>query len=104
MVKVSITLPNNAQITFESDEPEVIHEIVGMVLRDLPRELMQSAVAVNGNSGYQGESAKGKIPTAVAIKTAVELPPEQISPTEEHSYKLDRCPKYSSNPNIELYS
>ena len=83
MVKVSITLPNNAQITFESDEPEVIHEIVGMVLRDLPRQLMQSAVAVNGNSGYQGESAKGKVPTAVAIKTAVELPPEQLSPTEE---------------------
>ena len=83
MVKVSITLPNNAQITFESDEPEVIHEIVGMVLRDLPRELMQSAVAVNGNSGYQGESAKGNVPTAVAIKTAVELPLEQLSPTEE---------------------
>jgi len=51
MVKVSITLPNNAQITFESEEPEVIHEVVGMVLRDLPRELMQSAVHVNGNGG-----------------------------------------------------
>ena len=83
MVKVSITLPNNAQITFESEDPEVIHEIVGIVLRDLPRELMQSAVSVNGNSGYQGESANGKVPTAVAIKTAVELPPEQLSSAEE---------------------
>ena len=42
MVKVSISLPNNAQITFESEEAEVLREIVGMALRDLPRELMQS--------------------------------------------------------------
>jgi hypothetical protein len=59
MVKVSITLPNNAQITFESEEPEVIHEIVGMVLRDLPRELMQSSVHSNGNSGSHGGSLTG---------------------------------------------
>jgi hypothetical protein len=56
MVKVSITLPNNAQITFESEEPEVIHEVVGMVLRDLPRDLMQSAVHINGNGGGESES------------------------------------------------
>jgi hypothetical protein len=42
MVKVSITLPNNAQITFESEEPVVIQQVVGMVLRDLPRDLMRS--------------------------------------------------------------
>jgi hypothetical protein len=47
MVKVSITLPNNAQITFESEEPEVIQQVVGMVLRDLPRDLMRSAPEVN---------------------------------------------------------
>ena len=47
MVKVSITLPNNAQITFESEEPEVIQQVVGMVLRDLPRDLMRSAPGVN---------------------------------------------------------
>jgi len=82
MVKVSITLPNNAQITFESEEPELIHEIVSMVLRDLPRELMQSAALANGNSGYQGESASVKVPTAAANKTAIELTPERQSPTE----------------------
>src|SRR5918999_5080539 len=46
MVKVSITLPNNAQITFESEEPEVIQQVVGMVLRDLPRDLMRSTPEV----------------------------------------------------------
>lgn len=51
MVKVSIILPNRAQISFESEEPEVIHEIVGIVLRDLPRELMQSPPPVDGALG-----------------------------------------------------
>ena len=45
MVKVSITLPNNTQITFESEEPEVIHQIVQMALGDLPRELMSWATS-----------------------------------------------------------
>lgn len=42
MVKVSITLPNNAQITFESEEPGVVEQVIKMVLRDLPRDLMGS--------------------------------------------------------------
>ncbi|HEU0020698.1 MAG TPA: hypothetical protein VFR55_03360 [Dehalococcoidia bacterium] len=78
MVKVSITLPNNALITFESEEPEVIHEIVGMVLRDLPRDLMQSTVPVNGGGGHHGEPANGKAP-AVPIDAPVVQPPEPLS-------------------------
>ena len=75
MVKVSITLPNNAQITFESEEPEVIHEIVGMVLRDLPRELMQSSVHINGNAGSQPGS-----PTANGSLEATPESPQSESP------------------------
>ncbi|MDA0733298.1 MAG: hypothetical protein O2909_00735 [Chloroflexi bacterium] len=77
MVKVSITLPNNAQITFESEEPEVIHEIVGMVLRDLPRELMQSSVVVNGNGGHHVEPPNGTTPAVV------EQSPEPLSSGEQ---------------------
>jgi hypothetical protein len=85
MVKVSITLPNNAQITFESEEPEVIHEVVGMVLRDLPRDLMQSAVHVNGNGGGHPESLTSDGPVQVASESA---PPESPSPsTQETSEK-----------------
>ena len=40
MVKVSITLPNATQITLESEEPELIHEVVGLALRELPKELL----------------------------------------------------------------
>ena len=42
MIKVSITLPNSVQITLESDA-ENVHEIVGAVLRDLPRELLSAS-------------------------------------------------------------
>ena len=51
MVKVSITLPNNAQITFESEEPGVVEQIITMVLRDLPRDLMGSIHLEDGDSG-----------------------------------------------------
>ena len=51
MVKVSITLPNNAQITFESEEPGVVEQVITMVLRDLPRDLMGSIQLGDGDSG-----------------------------------------------------
>ena len=51
MVKVSITLPNNAQITFESEEPGVVEQVITMVLRDLPRDLMGSIHVEDGESG-----------------------------------------------------
>jgi hypothetical protein len=59
MVKVSITLPNNAQITFESEEPEVIQQVVGMVLRDLPRDLMRSAPEVNNLEVNEANGVNG---------------------------------------------
>ena len=45
MIKVSITLPNGVQITLESDS-EIVHEIVGTVLRDLPKELLSGGPPV----------------------------------------------------------
>lgn len=59
MVKVSISLPNNAHITVESEEPEIIHEIVGLVLRDLPRDLMRATPPVNGEVGELSVTEKG---------------------------------------------
>jgi hypothetical protein len=50
MIKVSITLPNNAQITFESEEPEFIHQIVEIALRELPKSLMLTAMPTNGGT------------------------------------------------------
>ena len=69
MVKVSISLPNNAQITFESEESEVLREIVGMALRDLPRELMQSP-ASSTSDVTGGATEKGTSAAATALSTA----------------------------------
>ena len=41
MIKVSITLPNGVQIILESDS-EIVHEILGAALRDLPKELLSA--------------------------------------------------------------
>ena len=76
MVKVSITHPNNAQITVESEESEIIHEILGMVLRDLPRDLMQSADSPNGHA--QPDSINGI--AQIALETP-EPEPEPPIPT-----------------------
>jgi len=71
MVKVSISLPNNAQITFESEESEVLHEIVGMALRDLPRDLMQPGASEVANVATE----KGTSVAATALSTATMTEP-----------------------------
>ena len=53
MVKVSITLPNAAQITLESEESEVIHQVISMALRDLPMELMHSGAGTNSVTDHE---------------------------------------------------
>ena len=78
MVKVSISLPNNAQITFESEEPEVIHDIVGMVLRDLPRDLMLATTPLNGEVDESPATEKS---TSVGIHSSEDS--GRIAPSEE---------------------
>lgn len=84
MVKVSISLPNNAQITFESEEPEILHEIVSLALRDLPRDLMKSGTPIV--EGVSTEKGKGS-------------PASALSPTP--LAKPSSTPK-STNPKIDL--
>ena len=87
MVKVSISLPNKAQITFESEESEVLHEVVGMVLRDLPRELMQSSASDGGDaagiiaSGASGATEKSTDAT-VPVQSDATMTAEPAAPVE----------------------
>ena len=73
MVKVSISLPNNTQITFESEESEVLHEVVGMVLRDLPRDLMRLPSDSGGNMAA-ATAEKSTTVAASALSTATTTP------------------------------
>ncbi len=64
MVKVSITLPNATQITVESEEPELIREVIGMALMELPKELLQAGSEPesgrsNGLAMEKGNSVNG---------------------------------------------
>ena len=77
MVKVSISLPNNALITFESEESEVLREIVGMALRDLPRDLMQPGTTdATGGAMEKSTSVTDVVRPAATI---TEPPPSPIS-------------------------
>ena len=82
MVKVSITLPNSAQITFEFEAPEVVQEIAVMVLRDLPRELMESASTPNSGAvpGLDAEKSTGVVDATTTGASLSEGQPGSNSP------------------------
>ena len=74
MVKVSITLPNSAQITFESEEPGVVEQVIKLVLHDLPRDLMVSTNMVDGDfsSAQDWEKSTSVVDAASLLPTSVE--------------------------------
>ena len=76
MVKISISLPNNTQITFESEESEVLREVVSLALRDLPRDLMQVPTSISPDAPTE----KSTNVAASELSTATSIPP--VPPTE----------------------
>ena len=84
MIKVSITLPNGVQITLESDS-ENLHEVVGAVLRDLPKELLSGGPPVLNPSDQSNIAQLGEVlsrlqallPADNAVRPSV---PEEVSP------------------------
>ncbi len=84
MIKVSITLPNNVQITLESDS-EIVHEIVETVLRDLPKELLSGGPQVLSGTDQLDISQLGdvlsRLQALLAAQNAVQPPlPEGVAP------------------------
>lgn len=94
MVKVSISLPNNTQITFESDEPEVLREIVAMALRDLPRDLMGTPATSDGQpANTPAEKSTGIAGSALSAATATPEPePAPAIETPEVTTVADPVP------------
>ncbi len=93
MVKVSITLPNHTQITFESEEPEDIPEMVGKVLRDLPRELLLSAWPVN-----DGPAPPPSLEESNGV-SAIQVPgPDSGGAVSGNSVGPEPSPPYASAP------
>jgi len=102
MVKVSISLPNNAHITFESEESEVLHEVVGMVLRDLPRELMQAASSDGGDANGIVATSAAEKSTAVAptVLSAAVTAPEPVAPAAPETAALQTIEQPEPAPPV----
>ena len=87
MVKVSISLPSNAQITVESQDQDELSEIVGM-LRGLSRDLMHSSTEtgaeVNGATSQALDTEKGSsVDDSPGLNGNAETPapPQEIAPS-----------------------
>ena len=98
MVKVSISLPNNTQITFESEESEVLHEVVGMVLRDLPRDLMRSPADNGGNSAVAtAEKSTAAVASDLSTATATPEPAPPVEPSPPSATPSSKATTESAN-------
>lgn len=91
LVKVSITLPNTAQISLEAEEAEIIHGLVGMVLRDLPLELMHQDRFHNGSALQSPELENGINVTngthAETLNTAQQVPTNRQGTAEDTKHQ-----------------
>ncbi len=78
MSKLSISLPNNTQITLESDEAEVVHDVLGMVLSGMPLDAMTPVVATPPAVNGHGDSVEKSTDTsAQQLETADSIPAPQ---------------------------
>ena len=78
MIKVSITFPNGVQITLESDS-ENVYEIVGTVLRDLPKELLSGGPPVlNGTDQLNISQLADVLSSLQALLSAQNAPPPSV--------------------------
>ena len=91
MFKLSITLLNQTEISFESDEAEELRKIVIMALRGLPRDLIQSPTTDVGQPASMTAAAKPKLePVPVIESPPVEQAFAPAAATKEPSEPLDR--------------
>jgi hypothetical protein len=98
MAKVSISLPNNAQITLEFEESEILREVVALALRDLPRDLMRPAPADEENTGT-GATEKSTSVAASAL-TAATMAAEPEPPVEPGPPAATAPSKAPAEPTI----
>ena len=98
MVKVSISLPSNAQITVESQNQDELLEIVGM-LRGLSRDLMHSSTVSNAEANgpvaqalhtEKGSSVDDSPSRNGSVETTA--PPQETDPSPvDGNDAMDQC-------------
>ncbi len=96
MVKLSIALPNSTQITLESDEPDVINQVLGLLLHRLSSDAAESgaptAIVSNGhsNNGEKSTDATPELPasTPPPVTPPPATPQPSVAPPIETTNSL----------------
>ena len=86
MLKISITLPNNAQINLETADAAVIDKILDAALPVLTRNLTGAMAAVNSGP-VSAAPAEQKPPPVVPPQAAVPPPPPAPSPAPVQNWE-----------------
>ena len=96
MVKLSISLPGSIQIILESDEPDVIHQALAMLLNGPAQDVAQvgvpAAVAANAhvNAVEKGTGATPERPAAAAQSNGVLTAPLPSANESNEGLLLER--------------
>ena len=80
VLKVSISLPGDKVITFETSEPQVFREVIGLALKELPKDLMQIGL-VNTIPPGRGENGEN----VMVAPSALEEPARSEVEQDNHS-------------------
>ena len=94
MLRLSISLPNNAQINLESEDEVVIDRILGIVLTDISHALLAGLTApeVGGGAAPTREATAPTPPTPVQPVVSVEAAAPQPVAAEESPAPANTAP------------
>ena len=114
MVKLSISLPNSTQITLESDEPDVINQVLGMLLHGSTTNATLAVASPDvpanghGDAGEKGTDATPEQPAATPqsngafhAQSTNGLPHEVVSQRQPPALAINVAPAAPVHPANE---
>ena len=110
MLKLSITLPNNAQINLESEDEVVIDRILGIVLSDVSRALLtgmsmpEPAAAARSAPDRVVSSPPAAVQPAIAVTNETVAPATPTPPAETAPQSADAVLSSTAGDAGSLFS
>ena len=83
-----ISLPNNVSITFESSEAHLYSEVMGFVLKELPRELARLPLNTPVTEGQEEKSSSVQVVHLPEVKKEASGPTKVDSSREEQAQRV----------------
>ncbi len=97
MLKLSITLPNNAQINLESEDAAVIDKILGTVLENVTRALL-SDLSVPAQTAVTGAAAEPRVSLDPVVAAVLREDKEAEAELDASAFPGDYSPPPQSEP------